>query len=55
MGVLLLSWLTVRLLVDLTYRDADTPIYQRYGEWIESGLAPTGTSRSSIRREPSQL
>jgi hypothetical protein len=39
-GVLALSWLTVRLLVDLSYRDADTPIYQRYGELIERGLVP---------------
>lgn len=38
--VLFLSWLTVRLLVDLSYRDADTPIYQRYGESVESGLVP---------------
>lgn len=40
MGGLFLSWLTVRLLVDLSYRDADTPIYRRYGELIESGLVP---------------
>lgn len=39
-GGLFLSWLTVRLLVDLSYRDADTPIYRRYGELIESGLMP---------------
>ena len=38
--VLLLSWLTVRLLVDLSYRDADTPIYDRYGESVASGLVP---------------
>ena len=39
-GVLLLSWPAIRLLVDLGYRDADTPIYRRYGEWMASGLVP---------------
>ena len=39
-GVLLLSWAVIGLLVDLGYRDADTPIYRRYGEWIASGLVP---------------
>jgi hypothetical protein len=39
-GVLLLSWPAIRLLVDLGYRDADTPIYRRYGELIAAGLAP---------------
>jgi hypothetical protein len=39
-GVLLLSWPVIILLVDLGYRDADTPIYRRYGEWMASGLVP---------------
>lgn len=38
--VLLLGWLTVRLVVDLDLRDADTPIYRGYGELIEAGLVP---------------